>query len=85
MVDKGCVMKQRIKERVHEKPEQEQCHHYWVIEVANGPKSCGKCKYCGEVREFLNAFPAFNPMKKNSNPLTLPELPEVEVDEDSKS
>jgi hypothetical protein len=58
-----------------------------MIEVANGPKSRGECKYCGAVKEFYNAFPDFNPMKRGShnNPLTFPELPEVEVDEDSQS
>ena len=78
-------MKQRVKERIQENTEKEQCHHFWVIEVANGPKSGGVCKYCGEKREFLNAFPPFNPLKKNGNPLNLPKLPEVEIDKDSSS
>jgi hypothetical protein len=78
-------MRQRVKERIEEKPEIEQCHHFWVIEVANGPKSPGKCKNCGEVREFFNAFPAFNPMKRKSNPLDLPRLPEIEMDKESES
>lgn len=78
-------MKQNIKERAGNRPPEDECHHYWVIEVANGPKSRGRCKYCGATREFLNAFPDFNPLKKNSNPLTLPNLPDVDVDEESKS
>lgn len=78
-------MKQKVKERIEEKPAEEQCHHYWVIEVANGPESRGQCKYCGARKEFLNSFPDFNPLKRSSNPLSLPELPGVEVDEDSKS
>ncbi|HUT67583.1 MAG TPA: hypothetical protein VMW86_03425 [Dehalococcoidales bacterium] len=78
-------MKQRVKERIEEKPAKEQCHHFWVIEVANGPASRGKCKYCGKTREFLNAFPDFNPLRRNGNPLKLPELPGVEMDKDSKS
>lgn len=78
-------MKQKVKERIEEKPAEEQCHHYWVIEVANGPESHGQCKYCGAKKEFLNSFPDFNPLKRNSNPLSLPELPGVEVDEGSKS
>jgi hypothetical protein len=79
-------MRQKVKERVEEqsKPE-EQCHHFWVIEVANGPSSVGTCKYCGEKKEFLNAFPVFNPLKKNANPLDLPKLKDVEMDKDSKS
>ena len=30
------------------------CHHYWLIEIAKGPKSRGRCKYCGVKREFTN-------------------------------
>jgi hypothetical protein len=30
------------------------CHHYWQIEIAKGPKSRGRCKYCGVKREFIN-------------------------------
>jgi len=78
-------MKQRVKERIQENTENEQCHHYWVIEVANGPKSRGVCKYCGEKKEFLNAFPPFNSLKKSNNPLNLPKLPEVAVNEESNS
>ncbi len=89
-------MKQRVKVKVEEKqPEKQierpveqpadQCHHYWVIEVANGPKSLGKCKHCGEAREFFNAFPDFNPMKRKSNPLDLPKMTEVEIDKDRES
>jgi hypothetical protein len=78
-------MKQRVKERIEEKPAKEQCHHYWVIEVANGPTSRGQCKYCGETREFLNAFPEFNPLRKNNNPLNLPKMPDVKIDGESNS
>ena len=30
------------------------CHHYWLIEIAKGPKSKGRCKHCGVKREFMN-------------------------------
>ena len=79
-------MRQKDKETVQEiTQKEEQCHHFWVIEVPNGPQSGGTCKYCGKNKEFLNAFPVFNPLKKNANPLELPKLPEVEMDKDSKS
>ena len=80
-------MRQRIKEKekLPVKKQKATCHHFWVIEVANGPKSVGTCKYCGETREFFNAFPTFNPLKKNSNPLALPRLPAVEIDDEDKS
>ena len=73
-------MKSRVKEKTFEKPAEDECHHFWVIEVANGPKSRGQCKYCGATKEFYNAFPDFNPMRRSANPLSLPKLPEVEVD-----
>jgi hypothetical protein len=78
-------MRNKVKERVMAKPATDECHHFWKIEVANGPKSRGECKYCGAVKEFYNAFPDFNPMKRSNNPLTFPKLPNVEVDEDSQS
>ena len=77
--------KEKVKERIEEKTPKQPCHHYWVIEVANGPSSLGTCKYCGETKEFLNAFPTFNPLKKNSNPLAFPKLPDVAIDKDSES
>ena len=82
-------MKQRVKVRVEEKDEQqppaETCGHFWVIEAANGPTSLGKCKYCGEKKEFYNGFPGYNPLRRSSNPMNLPKLPEVKVDKGSKS
>jgi hypothetical protein len=80
-----CMMKQKVKVKTEEKTPVGQCHHFWVIEVANGPKSAGTCRVCGEVREFFNAFPDFNPMKRKSNPLDLPRMTRVEIDKDSKS
>ena len=77
-------MKQKVKEREPELNES-QCQHHWVIEVANGPTSMGKCKFCGESKEFYNAFPEFNPMKRTGNPLNLPKMPGVKIDKGSKS
>jgi hypothetical protein len=77
--------KTKEKEKSPAKDKKQACGHYWIIEVANGPRSLGKCKYCGETREFLNAFPTYNPLKKNSNPLTLPKLPDVEIDKGDNS
>ena len=78
-------MKQKIKEKTIERPPENGCHHYWEIEVANGPTSIGKCKYCGETREFYNAFPDFNPLRRGTNPFELPKMNKVHVDEESKS
>lgn len=32
------------------------CTHHWVIETPLGPTSKGKCKICGEEREFSNQW-----------------------------
>ncbi len=78
-------MRQKIKERTEDTVAEDQCHHYWIIEIANGPKSQGMCKYCGKTRDFLNTMPDFAIPKRKTNPFDLPEMPEVEMDEDSKS
>ncbi len=75
----------KVKEKVKARPQKEPCRHYWIIEVANGPASQGQCKYCGVKKEFFNAFPEYNPLKKNANPLGLPELSGVKVEDDSQS
>jgi len=31
------------------------CVHHWVIETPHGATSLGRCKLCGEVREFRNS------------------------------
>ena len=32
------------------------CTHHWVIEPPNGAVSAGKCRMCGEKREFRNSY-----------------------------
>ena len=32
------------------------CVHHWVIEPPNGAVSKGRCKACGEEKEFRNSF-----------------------------
>jgi hypothetical protein len=29
--------------------------HFWRIESPNGRTSVGRCKYCGDTKEFLNS------------------------------
>jgi hypothetical protein len=31
------------------------CQHHWVIETPRGSLSAGRCKRCGEQREFRNS------------------------------
>ena len=78
-------MRHKIKEITENVVDKNQCHHYWEIEVANGPKSRGVCRICGESRDFFNSVPDFSTLKRNTNPLDLPQMADVELDEDSKS
>jgi hypothetical protein len=32
------------------------CVHHWVIDPPNGAVSQGRCKACGEEKEFRNSF-----------------------------
>ena len=78
-------MRHKIKDAPEEYVAKDQCHHYWVIEIANGPTSKGACKLCGTVKEFFNVMPDPTVVKRNTNPLDLPELPDVKLDKESKS
>ena len=78
-------MRRKVKEKIREYVANDQCRHYWIIEVADGPKSRGVCQYCGETRDFLNSMQHLTVPKRKTNPLDLPEMPEVELDDDSKS
>jgi hypothetical protein len=78
-------MRGKTKEKASAQPQKETCRHYWVIEVANGPVSRGKCKYCGAKKDFYNAFPEFNPLKKGNNPFNMPKMPGVQVKDTGKS
>ncbi len=31
------------------------CRHHWIIETAAGAVSKGKCRICGEKRDFRNS------------------------------
>ena len=79
------VMRHRVKDKNEKHMTSESCRHYWIIEVANGPTSQGVCKYCGERKEFLNTMPGPTDLKRNTNPLDLPDLPRVKLDKKSKS
>jgi hypothetical protein len=78
-------MRHRVKEIDENETEEEQCHHFWVIEIANGPCSRGQCKYCGEVREFQNSITDFNNPRRKANLLNLPKMSKVKLDKGSKS
>lgn len=78
-------MRYKVKEKTKEYVAKDQCRHYWVIEVANGPKSRGLCKYCGEEREFFNSIPNLTSVKRRPHPFNLPEMADVALDKGSKS
>jgi hypothetical protein len=47
------MLKQELKPTTQQ-AEAPKCKHHWVIEPASGPFSKGKCRICGESREFRN-------------------------------
>ena len=78
-------MRYKVKEKAREPVAKAQCSHYWIVEMANGPKSRGVCQYCGEGRDFLNVLPGFTVPKRSAHPLDLPGMPDVKLEENSKS
>jgi len=51
---KAQVIEQRRPETL-EAPEEPTCKHHWLIETPRGSMSSGRCKVCGEQREFRNS------------------------------
>jgi hypothetical protein len=45
------------------------CHHYWLIDRANGPLSHAVCKYCHEERNFSNLPVHNDEMKIDGSPV----------------
>jgi hypothetical protein len=41
-----------------ESQESSECVHYWIIDVPSGPVSGGKCRLCGNNKEFRNYLEA---------------------------
>ena len=78
-------MRPRAKGVAEEKREADQCLHFWVIEIANGPKSHGECKYCGKIRDFYNSITDLTDSKRKTNPLNLPKMSRVKLDKGSIS
>jgi|WetSurMetagenome_2_1015567.scaffolds.fasta_scaffold1805857_1 hypothetical protein len=78
-------MRTRVQVKEKELQPENGCHHFWVIEEANGPSSRGICKHCGQAKEFYNAMPDFAALKKNPELFGLPHMGKVHVDKDSKS
>ena len=78
-------MRQRVKEIEKEPADVNRCQHFWVIEIANGRKSQGECKYCGETKDFYNSIVDLNDPKRKNNPLNLPKMSRVKLDKGSKS
>lgn len=77
-------MRQRVKE-LDDNVDEDRCHHFWIIEIANGPKSRGQCKYCGEIKDFHNSITDLNDPRRKGNPLKLPKMSKVKLDKGSKS
>jgi hypothetical protein len=48
-------MTTQVYEDVEQVVEAPVCRHHWLIETPHGATSLGRCKRCGEVREFRNS------------------------------
>ncbi len=35
------------------------CPQHWIIETSEGPVSMGKCRMCGEEKEFSNSVETY--------------------------
>ena len=79
-------MRYKVKDVTEKHAPKDECHHYWVIESPSGPTSKGVCKFCGVEKEFYNSLSGAPVVPKKTNHVfELLEMPEVELDEDSKS
>ncbi len=56
------------------------CTHHWVIETPHGPPvSIGRCRVCGEEREFKNSMVTESIWTR---PQVYPKAPQSEVEDD---
>ena len=57
------------------------CTHHWVIETPAGPVSIGRCRLCGEEREFNNSI-GFTASFWATRPPVYLKVPQSEVEGD---
>ena len=76
------MINQKTRDLPQQREENGECRHHWKIESAVGPTSKGVCKFCGAEREFVNSLADLMVVKRHTNILELPELPEVGFDEE---
>ena len=60
---------------------EDECHHYWLIDSAEGPTSNGVCKFCGAEKEFSNSFQDFVVLKRPARVLELAGTKDSEPEE----
>ena len=76
-------MRYKVKDIVEEEHvAEDECHHYWLIESAEGPTSRGVCKFCGAEKEFSNSLQDFVVVKRPARVLELAGTTEIEFDEE---
>ena len=62
-----------------------ECHHYWLIENAEGPTSNGVCKFCGAEKEFSNSLQDFVMVKRPARVLELAGTKDSELEDAQNS
>ena len=63
----------------------DECHHYWLIESAEGPTSKGVCKFCGAEKEFSNSLQDFVVVKRPNRVLELAGTTDSEREDEQNS
>ena len=58
-----------------------QCPHHWIIETPDGPVSNGRCKLCGEEKEFNNSM-GITENSWTTRPQGYLKVPQSEVEDD---
>jgi len=77
-------MRSKVKVTSADTAVQDRCHHYWILEKANGPTSRGICKFCGAEKEFDNRSSDIWIEGDISMYFDLPRLPSVESESEEE-
>ncbi len=57
------------------------CTHHWIIETPDGPASTGRCRVCGEERDFNNST-EYRGGSWTNRPWVYPTTAQSEVEDD---
>ena len=61
------------------------CAHHWIIGRAAGPASKGKCRLCGEEREFSNSVETYGGWTNRSGKVNGGQAARVQAEPDLRT